>query len=303
MAAGTLLAAKGVAGEPTPKRGRLRLGIMSDVYSRFPLEEAARRLKADGFGSVVLVPTFADVRFDWQKPDWAAATKIVQALGKEGIRICSLFGYYNVIDPAPERRKLGEARMDLLIENWKRFECPVIALETGTLNADSEWEASPENGTEKAYLACRGAFEVLVKKAEKAKAVLAIEPYWKNVIGTAERAERLFRDLPSPSLRLVMDPCNYFRKEDLPKMKPMLGEIFRRLGEQIVLAHAKDVKAAAAEGTDLPAAGLGVLDYDTYLDLLTRTGRDFDLTLEHLGFEDMPRARGFVQGKIAGIEG
>ena len=59
-------------------------------------------------------------------------------------------------------------------------------------------------------------------------------------------------------MKLVMDPCNYFRKEDLPRMQPMLAEMFKRVGREIVVAHAKDVKAAA-DGTDLPAAGLGVL--------------------------------------------
>jgi sugar phosphate isomerase/epimerase len=302
-AAGALIApaAAGAADAPAG-RGKLRLGIMSDVYARFPLEEAASRMKDDGFHGVILMPAFADVRFDWQKPDWGAASRIFGALEKREIRIDSLFGYHNVIDPDPARRKIGEARADFLIDNWKRFGCKVISTETGTFNPTSEWEAHPDNYGEKGYLACRAAFERLAAKAEKAGAVVAIEPYWKNVIDSAFRAERLFREIGSPGLKLVMDPCNYFRKDDFPRQKEMLEEMFRRLGKAIVVVHAKDVKPSA-DGTDLPAAGLGVLDYPLYLKLLAGLDRDFDLMLEHLGFDDMPRARGFVREKLEAITG
>ena len=104
----------------------------------------------------------------------------------------------------------------------------------------------------------------------------------------------------SPSLKLTMDPCNYYRKEDLPRMEPMLREIFAKVGAETVLAHAKDVKAAA-EGTDLPAAGLGVLDYPLYISLLAGLDKELYLNLEHLTLEDVPRARDFVAGKLAAL--
>ena len=66
--------------------------------------------------------------------------------------------------------------------------------------------------------------------------------------------------------------------------------MFRRLGDKIVVAHAKDV-AAAAEGTDLPAAGRGVLDYPHYLGLLAGLDRPIHLIVEHVVLDDVPRAR------------
>jgi len=90
-----------------------------------------------------------------------------------------------------------------------------------------------------------------------------------------------------------MDPCNYFRKEDLPKMQAVLEDMFLRVGSQIAIAHAKDVKEAP-DGTDLPAAGKGVLDYPLYLRLLAKLDRELFLAVEHLALEDVPRARDFV---------
>ncbi len=272
---------------------KLRLGVYSGVYSKLRLEEAVARIRDDGFRSVLSNYTFADVRFDPLAPDWEAAGKIVGCFERHGIEIVAVFGYVNLVDPIPARRKQGDVRLETLLTNWKRLGCRNVSTETGTFNPKSAWLDAPKNETEEGYLQCRAAIEKWAKVAEKAGAVLSIEAYWRNVIGSIDRADRLFREVQSPALKLVMDPNNYFRKEELPKMQPMLEEMFRRLGPHIVLAHAKDVKPAA-EGTELPASGKGVLDYPLFLRLLAQLDRPLDLIVEHLTLDDVPRARDFV---------
>lgn len=269
----------------------LKLGVFTGVYASLPLEEAARRIEADGFHGVILEYGFADVRFDPWAPDWDKARQITRTLAKHNLKIVGLFGYYNVVDPDLARRKRGEQRMQVLIENWKQFNCPVISTETGTLNEKSEWLESPENATEQGYEACRAALEKLAQAAKQHGAIISIESYWRNVIDSIVRTERVLHDVPG--LKLVMDPCNYYRKEQLSQMDPMLEEMFRRLGKKIVLAHAKDVKAAA-DGTDLPASGQGVLDYPLFLRLLAGLNRELFLIIEHLTLDDVPRARDYV---------
>src|ERR1035437_5460635 len=126
----------------------LKLGVFTGVYASLPLEEAARRIAADGFHGVVLDFAFADVKFDPWAPDWDKARLITSTLAKHNLKIVGLFGYYNLVDPDPVRRQRGEQRMQVLIENWKQFGCPVISTETGTFNEKSEWVESPENATE-----------------------------------------------------------------------------------------------------------------------------------------------------------
>jgi sugar phosphate isomerase/epimerase len=278
-------------GNKAPKN--LKLGIMSSVYAAFPVAEAARRIKADGFVNVLCDYAFADVRFNPAQPDWNAAKKIVQTLEGQGIKIAAVFGYYNVVDPILERRKQERKRMEFLLQNWKRLGCPIVSTETGTYNAQSQWLDSPRNQTEEAYRECRRELASLARIAEKAGAVLTIEAYWRNIIGSIDRAERLMREVNSPGLRLVMDPCNYFRKEELPQMQSMLETMFGKLGKYVAVAHAKDVKAAP-DGTDLPAAGQGVLDYPLYLRLLAQLGREIDLIVEHLSLAEVARTREFV---------
>jgi len=278
----------------------LKLAVFTGVYSKLPLDEAVKRIKSDGFGAVACEYAFADVRFDPMAPDWDAAKRISDGLDRAGIKNVGLYGYYNVVDPDPAKRALGEKRMLFLIENWKRLGSPIIATETGTLNPKSPWLESPENTTEASYVLCRTALANLAKAAEKTGAVVAIEPYWRNIIASVDRTERLFREVNSPSLKLIMDPCNYFRKEDLPRMKPMLEDIFRRVGKETVFAHAKDVKESPT-GTDLPASGKGVLDYPLYLRLLAQLDREVYLAVEHLTLDDVARARDFVLGQFEKI--
>jgi len=279
-------------------RKNLKLGIFSGVYASLPLEEAARRMAADGFHSVVLQFAFADVQFDPLAPDWEKARLITRTLAKHHLKVAGLFGYYNVVDPDAARRQRGEQRMQVLIENWKQFGCPIISTETGSFNDKSEWVESPENGTESGYQTCRAALDKLARAAKKTGAVISIEPYWRNVIDSIVRTQRVVRDVPG--LKLVMDPCNYYRKEELSRMDPMLEEMFRLLGKQIVLAHAKDVKASA-DGTDLPASGQGVLDYPLFLRLLAGLDREVDLIIEHLTLDDVPRARDYVLSQFEKI--
>jgi len=280
----------------------LKLAIFTGVYAGLPLEEACKRIKADGFSGVVLEGNFADVRFDPFAPDWKVVDKMTSCLDRNGIRVVGLYGYYNVVAPDPENRRRGEQRMQFLIENWKHLGSNNISTETGSRNPQSEWNDSPENATEAAYQLCRTSLEKFAALAEKTGAVISIETYWKNVIGSAERAERLFRDVPSPALKLVMDPCNYFRKADLARMQPMLEDIFQRVGRQTVIAHAKDVKASPdADDTELPAAGKGVLDYPLYLRRLAQLDRQIYLAIEHLSLAEVTAARDYVLAQFEKI--
>jgi sugar phosphate isomerase/epimerase len=293
---------KAVAGPELRARAKknLKLGIMSTVYADLPLDKAAHQIKSDGFSGVVTDFSFADVHFNPLEPDWAAARKIVTTLERAGVQIVGLFGYYNIVDPDLRKRKLGAARMEVLLSNWKRLGCPLVSTETGTFNSQSEWQEAPENQTEPGYRQCRAVFEKHALTAEKHGAVLSIEAYYRNIIGTIDRAERLFHEVKSPALRLVMDPCNYFRKQDLPRMTPMLEAMFQRLGDRIAIAHAKDVKASP-DGEDLPAAGLGVLDYPLFLRLLAQLDRPLPLVVEHLRRPDVARARDFVVSQFEQI--
>ena len=71
------------------------------------MEEAARKIKADGFHGVIHNFVFADVRLDPLAPDWEAVRKITECFDRHGIKNVGLYGYYNVVDPDAARRERG----------------------------------------------------------------------------------------------------------------------------------------------------------------------------------------------------
>ncbi len=286
---------------PAKAKKNIKLGIMSSVYAGLPVADAAKRIKDDGFSCVVLEYSFKDARFNPCNPDWAVLKKITTAFDKSGIEIAGLYGYHNVIDPNEANRKRNEQMIGTIINNWQRFGSPIISTETGSFNKTSQFEQDPKNFTEEGYKAAVKAFTNLARAAEKTKAIIAIEGYWKNLICSVDRAEQLFKDVNNPSLKLTMDPCNYYRNEDLPNMDHVLRDMFKRIGPQTVLAHAKDVKATENGGQDLPAAGKGVMDYPLFLRLLTRLDKPMPLIIEHLTIEDVSRARDYVKAQMEKI--
>jgi sugar phosphate isomerase/epimerase len=145
-----------------------------------------------------------------------------------------------------------------------------------------------------------------------------VETYVNNVIGSIEETLRLFADISDPHLGLLMDPTNYFEDHNIDQMDLTLNQIFNALSSKIKISHAKDVKrASSSHGVqmadidaseahalrgvgliDLPAPGLGALNYDLYLQRLSRNHPNIPIIIEHLDESDVPRAKKFLDEKL-----
>ena len=118
-------------------------------------------------------------------------------------------------------------------------------------------------------------------------------------------------------LGLLLDPTNYFTGNNINDVDGELNRIFNALGDRAKIAHAKDIKRAENTGekhaaidaseahsfrgagaVELPAPGLGVLNYDLYLKRLSEKHPNIPLIIEHLDEADIPRAKKFVDGKL-----
>ena len=100
-------------------------------------------------------------------------------------------------------------------------------------------------------------------------------------------ARRLLDELRTPHLQIIIDPANVDLDADA------LREAFDLLGDDLVLAHAKDRRL---DGT-VVAAGQGDVDYDLYLELLR--GCDVPLILHGLGEHEVPGAVAFLRRPAA----
>ena len=230
-------------------------------------------------------------------------------------------GYTNIIHPDKGERKRRVGYLKEIIRNARDFGSPYVISETGTYNTESDWVHHPKNKTEEGFEECRKVIADLAQTAYDHGAIFCLETYVNNVVGSVEETVRMFAQVDHPGLGLLMDPTNYFEAPNIDRMDQILNQVFDTLSDKIRIAHAKDVKRAGddkgekhddigdAEALEshtfrgvgeieLPAPGLGSLNYDLYLKRLAEKHSNIPIIIEHLAEDDVPRAKKFLDGKL-----
>ena len=157
------------------------------------------------------------------------------------------------------------------------------------------WRRHPDNRTPEARRDLLESLGAALTLAEAHAVTLAFEPEHANVVDSAAAARRLLDEVRSPQLRVVLDAASLVAGGDPDRRPDVLREAFDLLGEEIVLAHAKDVRA---DGAIVPA-GHGDLDYDLYLGLLSEAGGDVPLILHGLAEDEVAGCVAFLRDSLA----
>ncbi len=298
----------------------IQVGIFTG-YFPYALEETAARIRNQNFNTVQLVLTFKDMDLDTKNITKDKCKKIRETFRAHDLPICCVSGYTNIVHPDKDERKRRLDHLKAIIRHARDLGSPYVISETGTFNTESDWVTHPKNKTEEGYEICRDVIAELVQEAYDHGAVFLLETYVNNVIGSVEETLRLFSDVDSPNLGLLMDPTNYFESHNIGKMDGVLNQIFDSLNDKIRISHAKDVKSSGGDKSEkhadidaseahsfrgvgeieLPAPGLGALNYDLYLKRLAVKHPNIPIIIEHLDEADVPRAKKFVSGKLQSL--
>ena len=275
----------------------MRLGVMTRVFERDSVEEVAEAIAAAGLSAVQLSLESGGLEGLPASFDPAVCRRIREAFQSRDIEISAVSGTFNAIDPDRESRAECIRRVGALAAACEDLGTRVITQCTGTRNAASMWRYHPDNARPEAWEEMVDTFSQLVPVAERHGVVLAFEPEVVNVVDTAAKARRLIDQIGSESLRIVMDPANYFHPDMLPRMTEVLEDGFAQTGHLIALAHAKDVRLADGDAEECvrPAAGTGVLDYATYIRLLRESGYDGGLIMHSLGEAEVAESAVYVR--------
>jgi sugar phosphate isomerase/epimerase len=229
--------------------------------------------------------------------DPALINHIREALAARGLTMAALSGTFNMIDPNLKERQANLQRLQVLAAACEGLGTRVITLCTGTRDPDNMWRRHPENDSPEAWRELLESMAAALEIAEKYEVILGVEPEVSNVVDSAWKARQLLEALPSPYLKIIMDGANLFHAGELPRMQAILVEAFELLGEQIILAHAKDLLRDGEAGQ--AAAGTGLLDYDTYLALLHQSGYGGPLILHGLTEDEITGSVAFLRTKLA----
>jgi sugar phosphate isomerase/epimerase len=298
----------------------IQVGIFSG-YFPYDLETTARKIRDLGFNTVQLDLHFTDVDLSAGQITDEKAKRVRDTFRAHDLPICAISGYTNIVHPdsAERQRRLDQLRAT--IRHARDFGSPYVISETGTFNTESDWVHHPKNKTEEGFADCREVIRELAQLAYDHGAVFLLETYVNNVVGSVEETVRMFAEVDHPGLGLLMDPTNYFEDHNIDKMDSVLKQIFDTLSDRVRISHAKDVKRAEADTSEkhadigdedaleshtfrgvgaieLPAPGLGSLNYDLYLRRLAEKHPNIPIIIEHLEEADVPRAKQFLDGRL-----
>ena len=272
----------------------MRLGIFAKTFPRPSLEETLDAVRAHGMGCVQFNMSCAGLSSMPEEVPPRLADRIREETTERHLTISAVSGTFNMIHPNPEKRRDGLRRLGVLAGACGRLGTSVVTLCTGTRDPEDMWGYHPDNATPRAWRDLLASMEQAVRVAEEHEVTLAFEPEVNNVVDSAEKGNRLLEEMRSSRLKVVMDAANLFREGELPNSDEVLDKAFELLGEEIVIAHAKDVKFTG----EVVAAGRGELDYDRYLENLRGVGFEGPLILHGLDESEVERSVAFLQTKL-----
>ena len=301
----------------------MQTGIFT-AYFPYGLDETARKIRGLGFNTVQLDMHFKDVDVSPGQITKDKCIRIRETFRDHDLPICCISGYTNLVHPEPSERQRRVGYLKEIIRHAQHLGSPYVISETGTYNTESDWVAHPRNKTEEGFEECREVIADLAQTAYDHGAVFLLETYVNNVVGSVEETARMLAAVDHPGLGLIMDPTNYFEAHNIDRMDAVLGQVFDTLSDRIKIAHAKDVQRSGADKgekhadigdadaheshtfrgvgeIELPAPGLGALNYDLYLQRLARKHPNIPIIIEHLDEADVPRAKSFLDGKLRAL--
>jgi sugar phosphate isomerase/epimerase len=278
----------------------MRIGIFAKTFVRPTLAETLDAVAHHGIHTIQFNLACAGVPSMPDQIEPALAATIRHELAARDIGMAAVSGTFNIIHPDQEQRRAGMRRLRVLAAACRELGTELITLSTGTRDGEHMWRRHRDNDTPYAWRDMIASLQEAVQIAEEHAVTLAFEPEVTNVVDSAAKGRRLLDEIGSPRLKVVMDGANLFHAGELPRMREILEEAFALLGNDIVLAHAKDLSRDGDAGHE--AAGTGQLDYDLYLSLLRRAGYRGPLILHALTEEQVDACVAFLRQKGAALD-
>jgi sugar phosphate isomerase/epimerase len=272
----------------------MQLGIFAKTFARPSLGETLDAVRAHGIGCMQFNMSCASLPPMPEEISAELTDRIRGEMERRNLTMAAVSGTFNMIHPDRGKRREGLRRLGVLAEACGRLGTSVITLCTGTRNAEHMWRYHPENDSPGAWRDLLVSMEQAVMVAEEHRVTLAFEPEVNNVVVSAEKGRLLLDEMRSSHLKVVMDGANLFHEGELSYAREVLDTAFELLGEDIVIAHAKDVKSTG----EVVAAGGGELDYDRYLENLRGVGFEGPVILHGLGESEVEGSVAFLRAKL-----
>jgi len=245
----------------------LRLGVRAHDFGRLPAKELAALVAAGGFASVQLALNKAVAGLNLRAGELTEdlAQSIGAAFRQQGVAIAVLGCYINPIHPDRETRSRSLAYFKDHLRFARAFGCGLVALESGSVNAD--YSPHPDNHRPAALRELLGSLAELVATAQEHGVKVGLEAVTSHPVSTPGRMRRVLDSLQSEHLQVVWDPVNLLSPENAGRQAAVSTEALELFGDRIAVVHAKDFLMQDGLMSPLPA-GCGQLDYGPVLEFV-----------------------------------
>lgn len=278
----------------------MRIGIRAHDVAYAPLDELIPNIHKQGFHCmhIALTKSIKEFKPGVETMTPGLAMYIKELCAENKVDVAVLGCYLNLCNPNPEKHKEIVEKYKAHIRFASILGCGVVGTETGAVNEEYKYE--PANHSDEALQCFIDNLRPIVKYAEQFGVIVAIEPVWKHIVNTVERARKVLDAIDSPNLQIIFDPVNLLYVGNIDKQDEIIEKAFDLLLKDIAVVHCKDY---VVEGDELKsiAAGTGGLNYPLLLKKIKEYKPYVHCTLENTVPENAVATREFMEKLYAEV--
>ena len=278
----------------------MRIGIRAHDVAYAPLDELIPNIHKQGFHCmhIALSKSIKEFKPGVETMTPGLAMYIKELCTENKVDVAVLGCYLNLCNPNPEKHKEIVEKYKAHIRFASILGCGVVGTETGAVNEEYKYE--PANHSDEALQCFIDNLRPIVKYAEQFGVIVAIEPVWKHIVNTVERARKVLDAIDSPNLQIIFDPVNLLYVGNIDKQDEIIEKAFDLLLKDIAVVHCKDY---VVEGDELKsiAAGTGGLNYPLLLKKIKEYKPYVHCTLENTVPENAVATREFMEKLYAEV--
>ncbi|MBQ8411605.1 MAG: sugar phosphate isomerase/epimerase, partial [Ruminiclostridium sp.] len=199
----------------------MQLGIRVHDGEKLPLEKLLPILKSRGFkcGHIALSKSIKEYSVSPSALTPGLAMYLRRLFSANSLDIAVLGCYLNLANPDENELSAITEKYKAHIRFASHLGCGVVGTETGAPNREYKYE--PACHSDEALEIFINNLRPVVKYAEQMGVIFAIEPVWKHIVYSPERARIVLDEINSPNLQIIFDPVNllcydnYNEREDI----------------------------------------------------------------------------------------
>ncbi len=278
----------------------MQIGIRLHDTVKCPLPERLQIVREQGFKCVHIALGKTDglpKETEALTPGYAHWLKNVFA--QAGVDMAVLGNYQNLAHPDEAKLHEIQQRYRAHLRFAALLGCGMIGTETGAPNEDYHYDKEANHSKEALEIFIKN-LQPVIKDAEAAGVILAIEPVYKHIVWNPKRAREVLDRIGSPNLQIIFDPVNLLDVDNVAQREEVIEEAMDLLSPDIAMIHLKDYVIEEGKMKAV-GCGFGEMDYRKIVEFAETKKPYIQATLENTTPETAVQSRELIEKLAAEV--